>query len=278
MRGLLQLLAVYGGFLTFVLLLSISLALIVQYNHRQQEIALNSWGLFMAAAEQRINALAEYQGIKQELAQLQRKNKELEEQLNNIRYAKAWAADSTRLDSAALPFSFISATVISNSADREMDNSLRLNRGAVHGVRPNMGVIAADGSGLVGIVREVTPNYCRVMSVLHRQTRIKAAIKGSNYFGTLVWPGQDYRFMKLEAIPRHLNFDIGDTIITSGYSQIFPRGLLVGLIDSSKLGEGNYFHDIDVRLFNDLHNVRYVYIIENERWEEHQRLDQAEHE
>lgn len=278
MRGLLQLFAVYGGFLAFMLLETISLVLIVQYNHRQKEIAINSWGLLIASTEQRISNLTQYIGLKEEVDKLRQQNIELMQQLDNARYAKIIAGDSLVIDSSEQVFTYIAADVISNAAARESNNSLRLNRGEKQGVRPNMGVIASDGNGLVGIVREVTPRYCRVMSLLHRQTRIKAAIRGKNYFGTLTWPGKDPRLMQLEAVPRHAKISVGDIVQTSGYSQIFPHGIPIGKVIQANRESGDYFYDITVELYNDLSNVQYVYVVKNEMREEHQTLDQATNE
>lgn len=272
MRGLFQLFAAYGGFLLFVLLETVSIAMIVQFNHRQGEIASNSWGLFTAYVDHASDWVKDYPSLKNEVFKLQAKNIKLMEQLDNARYANALYRDSVSRDSIDPLYTFIGANVISNSIISN-NNWLRLDRGSSHGVKPHMGVIS-DG-GIVGIVRNTTEHYSRVMSVLHSQARINASIRTSNYFGTLTWDGKDPLFMQLNAIPRHAEFEVGDTVETNGYSQIFPEGILIGTIEAKEKVEGDNFFNVKVRLFNDISKVKYVYVVNNLMREEHEELDQA---
>ncbi|MCB0585213.1 MAG: rod shape-determining protein MreC [Phaeodactylibacter sp.] len=271
MRGLLQLFAAYGGFLLFVLLEAISITLIVQYNQRQGEIASNSLGLFTAYMDQSSDWFREYIGLKDEVVRLQAKNIKLMEQLENARYSNAVFRDSVRQDSLEQLYTFIGAKVISNSLSSD-NNTLRLGKGSRQGIRPHMGVISDDG--IVGIVRTTTEHFSQVMSILHSQSRINASIRGPGYFGSLTWDGRDPRHMQLNAIPRHAKFVEGDTVETNGFSQIFPTGIPVGVIDKIEEVPGNNFFKIQVRLFIDLARVKYVYVVDNLMRKELDELDQ----
>lgn len=265
-----QLFAAYGGGLLFFFLEAASIALIITCNHQQGEIASNSWGLFTAYADRTSDELADYWGIKKELLKLQSKNIKLMEQLDNARYSNAVFRDSVHQDSLEQLYSFIGANVISNSV-LSSNNSLRLDRGSRHGVKPHMGVIS-DG-GIVGIVRNTTEHFSLVMSILHSQSRINASIRSTNYFGTLTWDGADPMHMQLNAIPRHAKFVVGDTVQTNGYSQIFPSGIALGVIEAIDEVPGNNFFEIQVKLFNDLAKVKYVYVVNNLMKKEHDELD-----
>lgn len=272
MRGLLQLFAAYGAGMLFVLLEAVSLTLIIQYNQRQGEIASNSWGLFTAYVDRSSDWLTDYWGLKNEVIRLQSKNIKLMEQLDNARYSSLNLPDSLGRDSSERLFAFTRANVISNSV-LSSNNFLRLDRGSNYGVEPHMGVISSDG--IVGIVRAATEHFSQVMSVLHSQSRINVSIRSTNYFGTLTWDGRDPLYMQLEAIPRHARFVVGDTVQTNGYSQIFPSDIPVGIIRSVEEVAGNNFFRIQVELFNDLANVRYVYVVKNLMKKEHDELDRA---
>lgn len=274
MRGLFQLFAAYGGFLLFLLLEAISIIMIVQFNHRQAEIASNSWGLFTAYIDETSDRIRDYWGLKNEVLKLQAKNIRLMEELEKARYSNAVSRDSATVkkDSTEQLYTFIGANVISNSIISH-NNMLRLDRGSSHGIKAPRGVISDDG--VVGIVRNTTRHFSQVMSILHSQSRINAAIRGSNYFGTLSWDGKDPMLLQLNAIPRHAKFVEGDTVETNSFGQIFPPGILIGVIESKNNAPGNNFFDIQVRLFNDLSRVKYVYVVENLFYEEHEKLDQA---
>ena len=270
MRGLLQLFAAYGNFLLFGFLELLALVLVVNFNQRQGVIWEHSWSMATAGLDQSADWLGEQWALRDELIKLQGENIRLMEQLDNAKYSNAVRQDTFLRDSSEQLFSYIGANVISNSTISTA-NFIRLDKGGDHGVRPNMGVISTDG--IVGIVRAVTPHFSQVMSLLHRETRIKAAISRSGYFGTLTWNGKNSRYVQLEAIPKHAVLEEGDTVVTSGYSQLFPEGLPIGVIEKYGLGDGGNFYNIEVKLRNDLNKLRYVYVIKNEMWKEHRELE-----
>jgi rod shape-determining protein MreC len=272
MRGLLQLFARFGGGLLFFLLEVASLILVVQYNQNQNDIFVNSWGLFMARFEQRVDKIGDYYQLRGEVIELQRKNINLMQQLENAKYNNQLLRDTISQDSLKQMYTFVEANVISNSV-ANVNNYIRLNKGSNHNIEKHMGVIADQG--VVGVIREVSPGFSSVMSILHSQSRIKAAVKSKGYFGTLTWDGIDSKVMDLEAIPKHANIEVGDTVVTSGYSQIFPEGITIGTVRAFNLDPGENFFNIDVELNIDMGNLRYVYIVENLFKEEHEALDQA---
>jgi rod shape-determining protein MreC len=272
MRGLLQLFAQYGGFLLFLLLESLSLVLVVRYNQQQNAIFLNSWGLLVSRVEHQVDNVGDYYRLRGEVIKLQSKNIKLMEQLDNARYSNRLLRDSIDQDSLEQMYVFIGANVISNSI-ANANNYLRLDKGSADSISAHMGVISDDG--VVGVIRNTSNHYSNVMSILHSQSRIKAEIKGSGYFGTLRWRGTDPRYMNLEAIPKHATIEQGDTILTSGYSQIFPRGINIGTIEDFSLDPGENFYTIKVALYTDISKLRYVYIVQHLMKDEHEDLDAA---
>lgn len=276
MRGLIQLIARYGSFLLFLLLELASLVLVVRYNQQQNEIFLNSWGLLTTYLEQQADNIGDYYGLKKEVIQLQSKNIKLMEQLDNAKYSNRLFRDTINNDTLPQLYTFLGANVISNSIT-SANNYLRLDKGSEHGIKPHMGVISDQG--VVGIVRHVSPHFSSVMSLLHSQSRVKATVKSNGYFGTLTWrEDTDPRFVNLEAIPKHAEITQGDTILTSGFSQIFPTNIPIGTIEDFWLEPGENFYTIEVKLYIDLSKIRYVYIVDHLMRKEHDDLDQATNE
>ncbi|MEI6348485.1 MAG: rod shape-determining protein MreC [Bacteroidota bacterium] len=157
-------------------------------------------------------------------------------------------------------FSYFEAKVISNSVNKQ-NNYLILNKGQNMGIEKEMAVISP--SGMVGIVKDVSPNFCSVISLLHQDSRVNAKIKRTGFIGTVLWDGVDYRYAKLIDIPYHLNVRIGDTIVTSGYSTIFPEGVMIGTVAIVKPNKNDNFYNIAVKLFTDFNRIDYVYIVKN---------------
>lgn len=171
-------------------------------------------------------------------------------------------------------YDFLTARVIRNSVN-EASNLIYLDRGAEQGVQKQMGVINANG--IVGQVIAVTEHYAAVMSVLNKDFKVSAKFKKNDFFGNLHWNGINSTSATLEDIPKHVPVKVGDTLVTSGFSKIFPRNVLIGKVNSVKMQPEKNFLDISVSLSTNFGNLNYVYIVHNIRKEELQKLDSLSH-
>jgi rod shape-determining protein MreC len=156
-------------------------------------------------------------------------------------------------------YNFILAEVIDNSTNLP-NNYLTLDAGSDAGVSEGMGIISPGG--VVGVTVKVSLHYSVVMSLLHQKTLVSAMFKKSGTFGTLAWgDNRDYRFATLTQIPMSEKVKKGDTIVTSGFSSIFPRGIMVGTVDDFKMIPELYFYTVRIKLSTDFKNLRYVYAV-----------------
>lgn len=172
-------------------------------------------------------------------------------------------------------FTFSNAKIIKNDFSKAY-NYLLINKGSNQNINKEMAII--NSKGIVGIIDYTTNNFARVQSILNKNTKINARLKGNNfYFGTLKWDGLHYNTVQLHDIPRQALLKIGDTIETGGRSTIFPEGILIGTI--AKINNGNSTNNkIDIKLFNDMSNLGYVYIIKSLHRKEIKELENLENE
>jgi len=171
-------------------------------------------------------------------------------------------------------FTYITARVIYNSVNHA-SNLIYLNRGKQQGLTKQMGVFNANG--IVGQVISVTDNYAAVMSVLSKDFKVSAKLKKSEFFGNMHWDGINSTTATLEEIPKHVPVKIGDTIVTSGFSELFPRNLMIGTVKSVKTEPDKNFLDLTVNLSTNFGNLSYVYVVKNIRRDELQNLDSLAH-
>lgn len=157
-------------------------------------------------------------------------------------------------------FEFVSANVINNSIHTAF-NYLTLDVGSSDQVAVDMGVISPEG--IVGVVKSVSPNFCRVISVLNSQLLVSVRLKSSAYFGSMNWTGENYREVMISEIPSHAAINPGDTIVTSGYSAIFPPDEPVAVVLSSRPTSGGNFLEIKALLMNDFKRLSKVYVVKN---------------
>ena len=130
-----------------------------------------------------------------------------------------------------------------------------------------------DQNGIVGIVNAVSDNFAVVISLLNPKLRLSCKVKGSSYFGSLVWDGKDARYAVLEEMPRLVKFAKGDSIITSGYSAVFPEGIMVGVISDFSKQRNDNFYALRVQLSTDFNRLNDVRIIESKGQREKNALE-----
>ena len=154
----------------------------------------------------------------------------------------------------------IPAKVVANSINRK-DNYLTINVGAKDGVKPEMGVVS--GTGVVGIVYLVAQHYSIVIPVLNVKSNISCTIQGRGYFGYLRWKGGVSELAYLEEVPRHAHFKLGDYVVTSGYSAVFPPGVRVGKILHVFNSADGLSYRVQLRLSTDFARLRDVCVIDD---------------
>ena len=175
------------------------------------------------------------------------------------------------MDSGVTHFNFIVAHVINNSISRPY-NYLTIDKGSNDGLRAELGVV--DQNGVVGIISVVGKRSSRVISLLNPDFRLSCKIKGSEHFGSLVWDGNDPTTALLEELPRHTIYKPGDTVVTSGYSAVFPPGLPVGLILDDDKDHNENFFTLKVKLFADFTALSNVQVVMNNYGEELAEIEQ----
>ena len=165
-------------------------------------------------------------------------------------------------------YEYITAGVVNNNTIY-MNNYITINKGAKDGIRPDMGVISPHG--VAGIVMTVKSHYSVVIPILNTKLNISCKVKNTDFFGPLSWIGGDVEYAFLEELPTHAVFEVGDTIVTSGYSAMFPPGIMVGIVDSYGKQRDDNFYSLKVRLATDFRSLNVLCVILNnmqeEQWE-----------
>ena len=167
---------------------------------------------------------------------------------------------------------FASGKVINNNYAK-VRNYITINKGRNDSVAPDMGVITTHG--ILGIVENVSNGFATVQSILNEKSKINAKIKNTNHFGSLKWDAERYDVVQLTDVPRLVKLTVGDTVVTGAKSSIFPENIPIGTIQKFDLDTSNSYYTIDLKLFNDMTNIKNVYVIQNKDKEEIMNLEQA---
>ena len=277
MRNLLDFLSKYYHWLLFAVLEVFSFVLLFQFNSYQGSVWFSSANTLVGKLYELDAYVESYFSLTKINKNLTLRNFYLERQVNQLsRLYADLTRDTTILERNELEFlsryKLIPAKVVSNSVDRN-DNLMTIDRGRKDGVDIDMGV--ACGNGVVGVVYLVSDHYSIVMPVLNYHSRISCAIRHRGYFGYLKWQGGDANIAYVEDVPRHAKFKRGDWVETSGYSTIYPPGVLVGKIIEVYNSRDGLSYKLKVQLSTDFGNVRDVFVISNKSIAERTRLLEA---
>ena len=251
-----------GNLILFLVLEGISLYLIITYNEAQSKIYHNSINLISGSIANQSADIRSYFSLKDQNTSLLKENAKLKARLFNLAEKEGLKSEDLdlKLQENQL-FNLVAVKVINNSISLR-NNYLSLNKGEKAGVKENQGVIGENG--IIGITKAVNENYTTVMSIFNSQTKISARIKEKGYFGSLVWKNNgDVRYMTLEDIPKHVPIRLGDKVETSGYSTLFPGGILLGKIINKRIPPGSSTYELKVKLYQDMTKIKFAYVVIN---------------
>jgi rod shape-determining protein MreC len=247
--------------LLFLVLQAGAIVMIVNNSYFQQNAILN----FIRARQirwwEKQSSWVAFTNLKETNRQLALENNRLLNEVARLTDPLTGKSLQTK-DSVALrdSFSYIPARVIKNSVNRQ-HNFLVIDKGSQDGLEQDMGVISSRG--IIGVVSHVSERYAMIISLLNTQQRFTAELKKSGTFGTLRWDGVDYRRVFLSEIPQHIEISVGDTVVSSVFSLVFPPGIPIGFVKSGSLKRGTFL-ELEVELFEDFKSLHYVNVVSHD--------------
>lgn len=266
MQRIINFILSYRNAFLYAFLMVICLTMTIRSHSYHQSKFFNSSKWITGNVYGTASNISSYFGLREENQRLVEENEQLRLLLFNFGEAKL----QKKADSIPLAYKVMSANLIKNSFSSPR-NYLTIDRGSKQGVEQDMGVITTKG--ILGIVENTSSNFATVQSVLNTKSNINAKIKGTDYFGSLIWNVEDYNIVQLIDIPRLVPLVVGDTIVTGAMSSIFPENIPIGVIKKYDLNASKSFYDIDVELFNDMSNLKNVYLITNTNKQEIKELE-----
>ena len=278
MRKLLEFLIGKRHWFLFILLEALSLVLVYRDNRYQRSVFFSSANVVTGTISSVSGYFTSYLNLREINKELLERNGQLELQMLELQDQldaivadtvefKGYAPDSTM----QFPYSFVLAEVMNNSVTH-LSNYITVNKGRKDGIAPDMGVVSEKG--VVGIVSTVSDHFSVIIPLLNPKFRLSCKVLGSSYFGSLSWNGHNTLYANLDELPRHVEFQKGDTIVTSGYSAVFPSGIIVGTVSDFEKQHDDNFYSLEVKLATDFQALNNVRIIRNFRQAEQLEVEQ----
>jgi rod shape-determining protein MreC len=279
MRNIFLFIRRFFTFFCFLVLQGVALWFLFNYNRFHRAKFLGVANEVTGRINTQYNKIEDYFKLVEENRSLHKLNDSL---MNRDKANYTKPDTSVVLVSDTIPFDTLgnyhryyyrSGTVVYNTVNSPK-NYIQINRGSIHGIRDNMGVLSSDGSA-VGVVVNVSPHFSQVMSLLNVKSTISASLKRSGEFGLLEWDGVDPRFLMLKRIPKTIVINPGDTIVTSNYSFSIPPGKMVGTVEEVTIDNATGLYALKVRTAANFNKLQQVHIVENLQYDEQVKLLEA---
>lgn len=268
MRNIFLFIRRYSTFLLFFLLQVFSIYLIVHYNKYHSAVFGNTANQLTGKINTQYNKVEDYFSLRKTNDSLVKANEQLYNKLKeNFQIPDSVSkivVDSIKVDSLVKfrKYKYMQATVVANSV-AEQNNYIVINRGKNQQVKVGMGVIDIN-NGVVGIVSDVSDDFAVIMSLLHKKdSRLSSKLFKSGEIGTITWDGVQPNILQFSGIPKSAKVAKGDSIITSGYSTYFPKGMMIGTVTEVTPEKSNNNFFIKVKSSADFYNLQYVHVIDN---------------
>jgi len=272
MRNILVFIIRYHFLLLFVLLEIFSVTLMVNSTYYQSSAILKAGSRVTGRFYTSVSNATDYLKLRTTNEQLARENAMLR-QMKGVSFLKNdtssfWVNDTVYKQQ----YQYIVSKIVLNTVGKR-NNYIMLDKGTRSGIKKDMAVITSDG--IVGTVVNVSENFSWVMSLLNKHTRLSGRITKNNQMGTIIWNGVDHLYGTLTDIPAHVKITKGDTIVSSGYSYIFPAGLMLGTITDFRVEQGDHFYIIPFKFSVDFNALQYVYVVKNLMKDEQESLEKS---
>lgn len=268
----------YFNFLFFVVLQIVSLTLLVKFNETHEAAYAGVANEVTGRVNEQYNKVQNYFHLRENNKLLLEENTRLKNLLK-INFENADSLRTVKLDSLIRDtlgrerkYLWLPAKVVYNTVSQQM-NYLTLHRGSSQGVKKDMAVIGPEG--VVGLVIDVNENFSRVMSLLHRNSKVSSMLKKTRTIGSVEWDGKDPHYITLKNIPKSTPVAKGDSVVTSSYSANFPSDLMIGTVDEISKDPISNFYIIRLRTATNFYTLEYVNLVDNVQWVEQSRLEAA---
>jgi rod shape-determining protein MreC len=268
----------YSNFVLFLLLQITALSFLFRYNKYHEAAFMNVAGDFTGSINQRYSKVENYFRLKKINEQLAMENLRLN-QLLRENYEHAGGNEKIVLDTVFTDtlreirkYTWLGATVVGSTVNTQV-NFITIHRGQLEGVHPNMGVVSPQG--IVGTVVNVSDNYASVMTLLHRQYKVVVKLKNGGERGTVEWDGISPTYVTLKDIPKSAKVKVGDSVVTSPTSSLFPGNIMVGIISEIMEDKSSNFYTLKIKPATNFFNIEYVYVIANTQFVEQKRLEDS---
>lgn len=278
MGRLIEFLRSNAHLLLFIVLEVVALMFLLRGSVYRKSAFLSSANVVVGNVQEVSHIANEYIGLKDTNIELMKRNALLEKELQTLQFqlsrlqvdSLTWTRISTDSILRPFPYDYKVAKVVGNVLFSN-SNYITIDLGKNDGIDVDMGVVSNEG--VIGVIQAVGTRYAKVIPLINNQFNLNCRVSGSPHTGTLSWDGVDIQHTLLTNLPKHSEFEVGDSVVTSGYSSIFPENLFVGTVVGEGKSPNDHFRALKVKFGISFSDVKYVYVLQNFERKEQEEIE-----
>ncbi len=258
MRRLVDILLLFKEYILLIVFLLISISLLASGDAPQIRRIRSITVATVGVLEETFGFIPNYFDLRSENKILREQNLTLSEELIRLREAKLENDNLRRLLGLKQQsgFQYVAASVVGKTMNL-LQNTITINAGEEEGVRPNMPIVT--DAGLVGRVVLTSAHYSIGQILFNKDFRASAMVERGRVNGIAQWDSGEV--ISLKNVAKTLDVSVGDVVVTSEYSVIYPAGIKIGVVSKTSNAPGALFQSVEVMPAVDLARVEEVFVI-----------------
>ena len=258
MQRFVDIVSLFKEYLVLALLIIISLVLLGGNDNRQIRVIRSYTVGFIGFFQGAVSVIPNFFEIRHENEVLRQLNVNLSDEVNRLREARL---ENIRLRTlmglkSDRQYTLVAGDVVGKSLHL-LRNTITMNVGEAESVKTDMPIVAE--TGLVGRVLLTSTHFSIGQLVINKDFRASAKIQRSRVDGIIAWDGGEY--LKLNNVSKTQDVKEGDVVMTSEYSNLFPRDIKIGYVSKVTEKAGNLFKDVDVVPSVDFPALEQVFVV-----------------
>jgi len=141
------------------------------------------------------------------------------------------------------PFSRVVAAEVVSLQPSVFPGEVVVGKGRKDGIEANMTILSTDGY-LLGRIVELKEDCSRGVTIFHTKSKVSVLIQGTRDLGVL--EGGAFPLLTLKYLKKESAVSVGDTVITSGFSDFYPKGVPVGTVRTVEKVPREFFLKVQV--------------------------------
>ena len=258
MRRLIYIARMFKEYVVFAFLVFLSLVLLSSNDNRQMRMVRAYTIGIVGVLQDAMNVIPNVFALQRENIILRKLNVDLADEVSRLRAARLENLKLRELLAMKQrsPFHLLAAEIVGKST-LLLHNTLTIDVGETEGVMTDMPIISQ--AGLVGRVLATGSHYSIGQLMLNKDFRASAKVERTSVDGIIVWQGG--ATLVMTNVVKTLDVRPGDVIVTSEYSNLFPRGIKIGTVSSVSDKRGSLFHEIEIVPETDFTVLNQVFVV-----------------